>query len=150
MPAGRPRKPTALLQAAGTFRHDRHGQRVDALGVPSMPEWLASDALAVEVWQETLPLLISQGCAAEIDAASLAILCQAMSLSIRASDMAESAEWGTTERQRIRNEANAAQATVIKLSSRFGLTPADRAGIKSERQETQATDKSRFFASSAN
>jgi phage terminase small subunit len=60
--------------------------------------------------------------------------------------LAECAEAGTLEWRRLRSAANEALSQVLRLSQRFGLTPADRAGLHVEKEDKpQESGKSRFF-----
>jgi phage terminase small subunit len=139
--------PTAILKARGSWRADRPGEP-EALGLPSCPAWLASsDPFAAEVWDDVLPLLVAQRTVAEIDWLALAILCQQFSIWRRCSELAEVADCESMACHRLRSQANAALAQVLRLSQRFGLTPADRAGMKVEGESPKADGKTRFFAS---
>lgn len=139
--------PTKILEARGSWRANRPEEPDAAPGVPQCPGWLAEfDPFAAEVWRDVMPLLVAQGTVAQIDWLALASLCQNFSLWRRSAELVECAEPGTPEWRRLYSTANQALGQVLRLSSRFGLTPADRAGLHVEKEDKpKESGKSRFF-----
>ena len=121
MPGGRPRKPTALHVVDGTYREDRHGSDVVVGGSPSRPGWLVGEAALM--WDRISGQLASAGVATSLDSASLAGLCQA---------------WANWRNEQEKYEAgdghiysvSNAWTTFEKLAGKFGLTPSDRAKLR--------------------
>ena len=115
---------------------------------PDPPKWLAkSDPYAIEVWRDVVPLLVAQKTIAEIDWLAVAGLCSSFSLWRRSCELAECVEVATIEWSRLRSTANNALMQVLRFSQRFGLTPADRAGlhVKRDEKDKDKASKSRFF-----
>ncbi len=105
-----------------------------------------TDAFAAEVWADVVPLLVAQKTIATIDNYAVAMLCQSYSVWRRSSELAEIADAGTIEWQRLRSAANASMTQVLRLSQRFGLTPSDRVGLATGGpDEKKDTGKARFF-----
>lgn len=139
--------PTAILSMRGSWRASaRSGEPEATEGVPECPRWLREiDTFAAEVWEELIPLLVAQKTIAEIDATAVTMFCQSYSLWKRSTELAECCEPGSLERERLRREANNALVHVHKFARCFGLTPADRAGLKVEKNEQTQDTKARFF-----
>jgi P27 family predicted phage terminase small subunit len=145
---GPAKTPTSILGARGSWRAKGRGGEPEALGLPERPDWL--DPTAVKVWEQLLPLLVKQQCAAEIDAAMLGMLCHHYSAFLRAKKVYDVADPASPEWKRLHDAINTSTAHIEKLSQRFGLTPADRAGIKIQDAAPEKTDAARFFAENAN
>lgn len=71
--AGRKRKPTAMLKASGTFRDDRHGNKLEAIGRPTLPSYQNSE----EAFKWLVDQLDDLGVVAETDAMALQMLADA-------------------------------------------------------------------------
>lgn len=140
--------PTPILEARGSWRANRPTEPPAAAGVPQCPKWLAdADPFAAEIWADVIPLLLNQKTLAAIDGMTVAGLCQSYSVWRRSAELAECTDPGSLEWSRLRSAANQALMQVLRLSQRFGLTPADRAGLHVEKKEApEEAGKSRFFA----
>lgn len=124
--AGRPPKTAAQHKIDGTFRNTRHKKRAEQsfrAGVPTMPEGMSNDA-------EAMWLMI-------VDQVPHEVLC---TLDVYA--LQDCCQWYALSRayhrqlQRdpidkdILKAASIASQKLLAYSSRFGLTPTDRARIK--------------------
>lgn len=118
----RPRKPTILHLAQGTYRKDRHGARGEepkpALGAKP-PPWLPPAAL--EVWARLAPMLTKAGILTEVDGEALGLLC---ALLVQAGEQAR----GGALDPRLSAELRAWQAC-------FGMSPASRSKVHAQRPE---------------
>lgn len=133
MPRGRPRKPVAQHIAEGSYRADRHGPATaKPLKPPRKPKKLPPKA--AEFWDERVTELIAAGVAASTDQESLELLCRTWDALCDCppdpADKDTMASWKTLF------------SAWCQLSSRFGLTPSDRAKIFSGRP---AEDKDAEF-----
>ena len=140
--------PTKKLEARGSWRAKGRTGEPEALGLPQRPDWL--DEAATKFWQHIVPLLVKQQCAAEIDGSQIAKLCDFWSVFLRTRDLRECADPGTPEWKRLYDACNTASNEIDKLSQRFGLTPADRAGIKIQDASPIKTDAAMFFSENGN
>jgi P27 family predicted phage terminase small subunit len=146
--AGRPNKPISHLKLYGTYREDRHGHvddQVDATGEPVRPEWLGHEAK--QLWDRVVPLLIASGIAAEIDESELAAMCDWWGRyrdATRALDTIAIQERGYYSMQIL---AGAAWKNFSSIASRFGLTPSDRAKLRTGKTD-DAKDALADFISS--
>ena len=126
---GRPRKPTAILKAQGTYRPDRHGKGEEPQpdGEPIMPNWL--DKTARQLWRRVVPNLIAMGVAKAVDAEALAGMCRWYAI-WRAADAKLQAGDGDTYKLTI--EATTAWKNYAAIANKFGLNPTDRTKLSIE------------------
>jgi phage terminase small subunit len=120
-----PRKPVAAHLADGTFRRDRHGDRWKsepvATGKPKKPRGLPREGS--KLWDKVVPELTSIGVVARIDSTCLAEMCRWYA---RYREMVDKPELD----YRMLVLATMAWKQFSQLAKRFGLTPADRATLK--------------------
>jgi phage terminase small subunit len=138
--AGRPRKPTAVLKAQGTFRAHRHDSRPATIndGGPQKPAWLTGEGEAC--WWLIVASL-PPGVLAKVDGLVLAGACQWWQL------------WREFGRQLAAGEGDAYKL-IVQLSvawknfsqaaAKMGLSPVDRERLKIVEPEP-ADKKDRFF-----
>jgi P27 family predicted phage terminase small subunit len=144
---GRPRTPTAILKASGSWRaKGRADEPKAALAAPAPPKFLAGEALAE--WKRQVEELIALGVLAKLDRAALTIWCIAWR------DYAEASaggplKKGDTHKQRFLR-AREARETLLKVASQFGFTPAARARLKATPEASAADPMEAFFQRSAN
>lgn len=135
MQKGRPRKPTSLHLAEGTYRPDEHAERLKEpkpIGVPDKPEWLSQ--VASDHWDAVVPGLIETRVATSADSASLAMMCHWWSeWHLLATARAEALATGKNPSYLI-NTLAVASKQWNNLACRFGLTPVDRARIVADVQ----------------
>lgn len=67
---GRKRKPTAMVKAAGTYRKDRHDDRLEVQGRPELPAFQSTE----ETFDWLVRHLDDLGVVAEVDALALQML----------------------------------------------------------------------------
>jgi phage terminase small subunit len=125
----RPRKPTAQKIAEGTYRADRDAGSVAASGAPVPPEGMS--AAARTHWDALAPGLAASGVAAECDSQALALLCwwlvEVHHLT-RAIDAARAAGGAVAPATYV--QMGIATDKFDRLAGRFGLTPSERAKLK--------------------
>lgn len=130
---GRPRKPVEEHVKNGTYRADRHGPLSDAIpgeviAPPKKPADMNGDASAV--WDRVVPLLA--GAVRDRDAPLLAELCQWWAELERVTVVRDAMVPGEKGYNSILIASGICADKVVKLSEKFGLTPADRAKLKPE------------------
>lgn len=131
---GRNPDPTEKLKARGTFRKDRHGDRVDNEfeGQPMPLKRLTGDAL--KLWKfvvESLP----QKVLAEADSLLIQIMCESYANYRKAEkEHNKSGEW----KDFCKMQAFAKQ--VREIASRLGMSPVDRAKLKVSSPGKKSTD----------
>jgi phage terminase small subunit len=126
--AGRPPKPTALKLLRGNpgKRPLNDREPKPTLGAEA-PTYVRSDPILLAEWKRHAARLLRYGLLTEIDDEALAVLC-VLSIQFRdqvAAGAAPSALAGTSRELRA-------------LWSRFGMTPADRARVKTEKPEEKS------------
>ena len=130
MPAGRPRKPTAILKLEGAYQPSMHGYRGDEpqpTGRPIKPKGMSADAS--KFWDRMVPSLTSLGIATDLDTPSLEQMC---------------IWWGEVKKLlRVKKRANqwtyqfaSADKQWRHYASCFGMTPSDRAKLAVSGKET--------------
>jgi len=127
---GRPPKPTKQHLLHGTYREDRHGDRLDVLtpdGAPDMPEGLSAGQS--QVWQmvvDSLPAeVLSAGDAIEL--VGLVVwheLFERLAEAVRECDVRDKAAYSLTIRM------GQAWNHVSAILGKFGMSPGDRAKLK--------------------
>jgi P27 family predicted phage terminase small subunit len=137
MPAGRPRKPTALKVLHGTFRKDRAPKREPkpkaGTKPPTAPSYLG--ALARAEWRRLAPRLHKLGLLTEVDRSKFAMYCQAYARWQEAEKViTDQGMTFMTEKGYVVQRPEVAialkQAKMAKeLGAEFGLDPAARSRI---------------------
>jgi P27 family predicted phage terminase small subunit len=149
-------KSTTEHKLHGTFRTDRHGpvdHPIDKLsGVPKMPPGMPKQAQ--KMWKVLVPQLVKTKSAVEIDSTELAAMCrwwaQYNELMTRVEDETPYDDDSDIRQWRLEKRAKAAWAAFDSIASRFGLTPSDRARLRSEPQATRSADPLSHFGISIN
>lgn len=139
-------KPDAHLKMAGTWREDRHGDRLAvAAGIPDCPPWV--DGEAVAIFNRLCAMLSAvPGLLSRVDAEALALLADALADYCEARDIVRQqgvlakSDKGTS----YMHPAVAVKAEAWKRVRRgfadFGLSPAERAKIKIALDSGEAVD----------
>ena len=132
---GRKRTPTAMAKAAGTYRKDRHEDRLEVQGRPELPAYQSSE----ETFHWLVKHLDDLGVVAELDAIALQMLSDAWEdyCAARAVIKRLGPTYATTtaqgdEMHRPRPELammNGAWDRIKKMLPEFGLTAAARAKL---------------------
>ena len=154
--SGRKRKPTETMELEG-YRKDRlntNPPKLDKLASAEPPPNM--NGYAREVWTLWLPQLTKAGVVTTADLPAFRILCEAFGEYRMAVDNLESEGYIITQYnkdstrevvnpwQRIKNDA---EAKIARYMARFGLTPADRAGLElpDNSNNGNPNDPSRFL-----
>jgi len=131
---GRPRKPTALKKAQGTFRKDRAlpDEMAPALGVPTCPAYL--DSIARKEWARVTTELAALGMLTLIDGAMLEAYCANYSAAVRYQKRADKrlmvrSRFGKMEPNPAAAEARKHWALVKAIATEFGLSPSSRSKV---------------------
>lgn len=147
MPAGRPPKPTALHKLHGTYREDRHGERADSeeelfTGIPDKPHDLGPDADLL--WDHVIGQLKAAKVVTGIDSASLEAMCRwwGRYKELDRRIVKESHDDDLCETLELR--ARRSWLAFDRISSRFGMTPADRAKLKTAPPEERVNPLAEF------
>lgn len=130
---GRPPKPPILHIAEGTHRRDRHGDPAEAVpsfGVPERPKRLTGEAR--KLWESVVPGLVSSGVATERDTYALAEMCEWYKRYRKAATQADKIAATNPYWADLLRAAKTAWTEFDRVAARFGLTPADRAKLKTE------------------
>lgn len=138
MARGKKPMPTAMLKANGTYEHGKHGNRLEADGIPTQP----SIQSANETFQWLVKKLDDLGVVAEVDAMALQMLADAWEdyQSARNVVKEQGPTYATTTAQgdlmwRPRPEVlmmNQSWSKVEKMMVQFGLTASSRAKIETQ------------------
>lgn len=141
--SGPPPTPTEILQQRGSWRGNVRGNEPKpAVGKPAMPPWVTGRAR--ELWDELVGLLLPLGLVTVTDGLMLAQLCRWAARFEEADQAANEAEVGTSQWRLMLSIADRATGQMLRLSARFGLTPADRGGL-SVAVPAAGNGKERFF-----
>ena len=136
---GRPRTPTAILEARGTIKHDpkRYADRAlepkPELGVSVKPSFLSP--LASKHWNEFEAMLTKTRILTENDVISLAQLCEAFAEWRAATDKV------VKEKSRLTSDyrrMDLAFNRLLKIQQEFGMTPASRTRVQAVPKEKDA------------
>ena len=152
---GRPRKSESELQMAGTFRKDRHANRLTAATVSEIPPAPKDfDAEHAEYWTETCELLRLNGILTKTDPHSireytvLSILQKQMFAVIKSEGVILRVDNGRGETVK----SNPAVEAYTKLSGlrmslmdRFGFSPKARQGLKTEQVAPEKSEFEKLF-----
>ena len=146
MKPGPPPKPTRLKQLAGNpgkralNKHEPKPPKPDR--PPYAPRHLNDDAK--REWRRIIKILMQLGLYTDVDYAALAMYCQAWGRWIHAERMVEelgevllSTQTGNYYQNPWYHVANKAWDQMLKMLSRFGLSPADRARLTVDQPEEQ-------------
>ena len=142
MGRGRKPTPTAILKLQGTYRHDRHSDRIDAVegreGVPECPKWF--DREGKSAWSRVTASLGELHLLSPDDWQKLAGLCQEWSVYVRTSKRlnamkATDSGWSSTEAVKLKSINTAAFNNYCRVCGDFGLDPVSRGKIKVEKKE---------------
>lgn len=138
---GPAKTPTHLRVARGTASPDDLAAEVNAPqgAMPAAPDWLDLDAAGV--WARLAPTLHARGVLTLWDVDAFAALCTAIVHHRRAArEVNERGVLVGTGRDRAKNPAlqvvRDQAALIVSLGGRFGLTPADRVGLRLADEET--------------
>ena len=149
---GRPRKPVERKILDGTFRQDRDGPApAGPLGEPAKPPFLSP--IAADLWDLVVPGLVAQGVAGERDTPALVSMCEWWSLYRVNMDRLYQTAGGQARKVPLAGkparalQIGAAEASrqFQALAARFGLTPADRARLKTPEQPPAADPFEEFL-----
>lgn len=124
-PMARVPKSVAQHKIDGTFRRDRHGDRMETRfepGLPEKPETLTGDAS--RLW-DTVVSGLPDGALCHVDWAALSVACSAFAFARRFREQLERDPLNT----KLMRCWVKAESLFLTLSSRFGLTPADRSKL---------------------
>jgi len=146
---GRKRTPTAMLKAQGTFRDDRHANKMEAkLSIPQPPTLLSE--VSQEAYDFIATRLYNMGVASELDGFALQMLADAWEDYITARNVIrEKGPTYSTETTQgdlmFRPRPEMAMMTnawdrVKKMLSEYGMTAASRAKINVEEQVEDIED----------
>ena len=129
----RHRTPTNVLKLAGTYRADRHGDRIGevepTLGFPDAPEWMLPEAKAE--WERLRGDTRYAEAIAKVDRAMLATYCQLWARFVA----------GATASAPVPVSHVAA---LVNLGAKLGLNPADRSKVKVPEPEKPGNAFSEF------
>lgn len=122
--SGRPGKPTGRHHLHGTFRADRHADRVDDQiydGVPEPPAGMLGDAR--DLWDLIVPSLIGAKVATAANAPQLEAMCRYWALWRESIGRVERGEVDEMDGSNLINRYYKAFNTI---AIKFGMTPIDR------------------------
>ena len=130
--SGRPKKPTAALKLAGTFRKDRRNndEPMPSVVIPDMPKFLKGEAR--KEWNRIAPLLAKRKCLTEWDRSMLAMYCQEWGKYVRLNKEFDS-DVGMVNMMR---ESTTLLKNIKTLAVEFGLSPSSRAGLSMGKADT--------------
>lgn len=153
--SGRPRLPSAVKKARGSYRPSTAAKNEVAFKVVRLqaPDWL--DERALEEWERIVPLLDEVRVLTEPDLAALANYCSTASVAINATikyqqeGYMKSAAKGSTFGPKVHpmiKVAQEARAQCLRFAIEFGLTPAARSRIVGQPKEVlEKTDDAESF-----
>lgn len=138
----RTRKPTGQHKIDGTFRKDRHGDRIDAhqdfFSVPSKPKELRDDG--AKLWDTLSQQLTSAKIVSKLDEPALAAMCMWWQRYLDIHRAMESLHIADDEADVLEKRANRAWKAFEGIAMRFGMTPADRAKLKQADTKDESDD----------
>ena len=129
---GRPKKPTAQLKLAGTFRKDRRNddEPMPDLVIPDMPKFLKGESR--REWLRIAPLLAKRKCLTEWDRSLLAIYCQEWGKYVMIQKTFNT-EVGIVNMLR---ESTTLLKNIKTIAIEFGMSPSSRAGLSMGKADT--------------
>jgi P27 family predicted phage terminase small subunit len=130
--SGRPKKPTAALKLAGTFRKDRRNndEPMPDLAIPDMPKFLKGEAR--REWMRITPLLAKKKCLTEWDRSMLAMYCQEWGKYVRLNKEFDS-DVGMINMMR---ESTTLLKNIKTIATEFGMTPSSRTNLSMGKVDT--------------
>jgi P27 family predicted phage terminase small subunit len=138
---GRPAKPLQIHKLIGSYRPDRHEDRMlPTPSVPECPEWVRPSAK--KYWEPVGKMLYGLNVMAVEYTIGLALLVDALADWVKFAEMADTDEpttvtgQGTVIQSPVVGMKNKAWDRVLKASREFGITPASVRGVQ------QVVDKS--------
>ena len=141
--------PTAVLKKRGSWlAKTRKAEPEGVPGIPSCPNWMDKEAKAE--WMRILPILAEMQILSASDSSVIAGYCQNYSRWMKAERALRkaSAHLGSVQRRRIEMSCQMAYRNTIDAAARLGLSPADRAGVRTSEQTDDSNigkDKEGFF-----
>lgn len=145
---GRPSKSTALLKKQGTYRNDRHGDRIMPKAELSKKpvDWLTKEEK--KVWNKWYPILQKNGMLKETDDVAFGLLCKTFQRVKELSESFSSTDDFITEHisdvgavvKKIDPKFTVlerAEQSLLKLLTEFGLTPVARNKVKAAVKENE-------------
>lgn len=127
---GRPQKDTQQHKRDGTYRADRHADRLESptmTGAPDKPRWLGKEAAA---WWDGVIGCLPAEVLGKVDEYALALLVEKWAEWRRYVLALEDIDVTDKEHYKVAMLANMAAKTVQGLLGKFGMTPSDRAKMK--------------------
>lgn len=151
--------PTTILEARGSWLpKTRAGEPRLPVERPSCPAWLSREAKAE--WRRQVKELARMGVLARVDRGQLAVYCEAWGEFVEVCEqlrqtgrLLKAKKSDVVYTNPLISIRNRAVERLIRLADRFGFSPAARARVQSEGQQTEeaaADGKARFFAASEN
>lgn len=141
MPAGRPKKPTALKKVDGTFRKDRDGKATEVQHITStveVPKSLTDDK-AREMWGYLVNRFTESRMLTELDLPLLELMCiewqrylkyeSAIELQGEVITYLNTSENEVTKINPYMSLRDKALTRFTELAYRFGMTPSDRSKV---------------------
>jgi P27 family predicted phage terminase small subunit len=155
--SGRPRLPSAVKKARGTYQPSRAAPNEVSFKVTRLdpPAWL--DEYALEEWRRIVPMLDEVKVLTDPDLVALANYCSTVSVAIRATIevnknlMAKHVNGAAIRRVNpLVKVAQNARAECLRFAIEFGLTPAARSRIagqppKNKDEKDSAKEAEEFF-----
>lgn len=146
MPRGRKAKPTEQLKDQGTYRKDRHEDRLE-ISIPLQTdpaEWLTDEEKAI--WTKWYGVLQQYDVLKETDEVAFGLLCKVFRRTQVLSEEFRNGENLIIDHvsdvgAKVQKENPkfkilvASEATLLKLLTEFGMTPASRSKVKSAVKE---------------
>lgn len=141
MPAGRPRKPTALHELQGTKRPDRHSalEPQPQKGLPDRPQWVDADPVTAELFDAATQYIDDMKISTKVDGIAIGLLADQLGLYIQLRDAIREdgtiieVEGSKGQTKRIANPAipqlNQTLGNIHKLLREYGLTAASRGNV---------------------
>lgn len=143
MPAGRPRKPTALHELQGTGQKSRMNplEPVLASRLPDRPSWIEDDPMAMGLYDQVVQYVHNMGIATEVDGLALSILADQLSIyiemrqKIRAEGVIIEVEGSQGQTKKIPHpclpQMQTTVTTIHKFLREYGLTASSRPNVSS-------------------
>ena len=154
--SGRPRLPSAVKKARGTYAKSRAAQNEVTFPVTKLepPDWLSKRAL--EEWHRVVPLLYSVKVLTEPDLIALANYCSVVGVAIKAQEEVNrlglfAAKIHGSKMRRVNpliKVAQEARTQALRYAIEFGLTPAARSRVMGQPAKSpseEASDKEEAF-----
>ena len=142
-------EPAEVLRLRGSsHQYERKGEPSPPSGDPAPPDWLLPGALAM--WHRMVERLRGMQVLSPNWAEGLAAFCEAWDEYERLVAECQQTPFttlttkGAVVRHPVFRMRDDAFQRALRLGARFGWTPADKTGLRVEKQE-QATKKKRFF-----